>query len=338
VEAGETLRWMLDEAGNAPRIGDDDEGRVLVSELWEADYVGSIVSCIAGASARPDLSPPRMTDHLRHALFPRPRQPAEAITGLRHMPAGGQTVIRRIEGGRFCLLVFDHGPLGYLSIAAHGHADALAVLLHIDEQPVLVDGGTYLYHSGGTWRDHFRGTPAHNTLTLDGRDSSLISGSFNWSRKASVSLVELVDDPARWAVEAEHDGFEEAFGLRHRRRIERVKDGLFAVTDRLVGASRGQAVEIGFLLHPDLTAVADGSAVLIRASDRELMRLSHEGGLAACVQKGLEDPRRGWYSPAFGSKLATDRIAFTGEMGGDETSRILLEIAPKGPGDNGDLT
>lgn len=325
-EAGETLRWMLDDAANAPQIGDEDEGRVLISELHETDYVASITSCIAQAVDRPELIPPRTRSHLRHALFPPLPQPAAEITGLRHMPAGGYTVVRQAEKGRASLWVMDHGPLGYLSIAAHGHADALAILLHLDDQPVLVDAGTYLYHSGGAWRDHFRGTPAHNTLSIAGSDSSRISGAFNWSRKASVSLIEVVEDPSCWAIEAEHDGFEEDFGVRHRRRVERLGDGLIAITDRLIGQTGAHPVEIGFLLHPDLSADAQGNTFVIRRSDRKLARLSHEGGLTLEVQRGLDDPPRGWYSEAFGSKVPVDRVAFTGHMNAEDSSRVTLEI------------
>ncbi|MFG3757212.1 heparinase II/III-family protein, partial [Klebsiella pneumoniae] len=80
-------------------------------------------------------------------------------------------------------------PLGYLSIAAHGHADALSLLLHLDGQPVLVDAGTYLYHAGGAVRDRLRGTAAHNTLCLDGADQSQIAGAFNWRHAAKAQLI-----------------------------------------------------------------------------------------------------------------------------------------------------
>ena len=329
TEAGETLRWMLDEGANAPRIGDDDEGRVFVSTLHETDYVASVVSCIARATDRPDLVPPRQTSHLRHTLFPPFPTAAAKIAGLRHMPAGGYTVIRQAEKDRSCLWVVDHAPLGYLSIAAHGHADALSVLLHLDDQPVLVDAGTYLYHSGGAWRDHFRGTTAHNTLSVAGSNSSRIAGAFNWSRKASVSLIEVAQDPTSWVVEAEHDGFVEEVGLRHRRRIERLGDGLISITDRLIGRSMEVPVEIGFLLHPDLSVDAEGSTLVICRLDRKLARLTHEGGLTPEVQCGLNDPRRGWYSEAFGSKVPADRITFTGHMSSEDTSRLILEILPK---------
>jgi hypothetical protein len=87
----------------------------------------------------------------------------KAVTALCVKPAQAE------ERGSF----LDHGPLGYLSIAAHGHADANAVTLSLDDRPILVDPGTYLYYSCGKWRDWFRGTRAHNTLNVQGADQSI---------------------------------------------------------------------------------------------------------------------------------------------------------------------
>ena len=77
--------------------------------------------------------------------------------GLRSFPTGGYSVIRG-KGEAPAVLTFDHGPVGYLSIAAHGHADTLAVWLSIGNQPIFVDAGTYRYHSRRVLRDAFRHT------------------------------------------------------------------------------------------------------------------------------------------------------------------------------------
>ena len=47
----------------------------------------------------------------------------------------------RGKGEAPAVLTFDHGPVGYLSIAAHGHADTLAVWLSVGSQPIFVDAG-----------------------------------------------------------------------------------------------------------------------------------------------------------------------------------------------------
>ena len=46
----------------------------------------------------------------------------------------------------------DHGPHGYLSIAAHAHADALAIEFRVGGVDVLADPGTYCYGAEPIWR------------------------------------------------------------------------------------------------------------------------------------------------------------------------------------------
>lgn len=324
--AGEHLRWITDSAGAQPRIGDDDEGRVLASDPTESSYVSAILGCLAAALDRADLAPPAPATGLRQAFFGRPMVGPGPSDGIRHFAAGGYTVARSSESGRRCLLLFDHGPLGFLSIAAHGHADALALWLHLDGQPVFVDAGTYLYHGGGEWRDHFRSTPAHNTLSIAGTSSSRIGGAFNWRSKARTTVLSQDLDAERWHVEAEHDGFVRQFGIRHRRRVERTGAGCFEITDVLRGTGGPFEVDIGFLLHPDLTVALDGCRATIRRENDALMTIDSDGPLVGAVQRGQTEPARAWYSSAFSNKLPTSRLAFGGRMVVDSAMRCTLRV------------
>lgn len=335
--AAEFLRWITDTGGRQPRIGDDDEGRVLYSGDETDSYVSSVVGSLATSMGRPDLVPPAVRPHLRQALFGRPSDPpavpAAAPTGVRRFSPGGYTVVRDRLAGSSVLMVMDHGPLGYLSIAAHGHADALALWLHVDDQPVLVDAGTYLYHSGGAWRDHFRGTPAHNTLTVAGADSSAIAGAFNWLRKAGSEVRAFDGNPAQWSIEADHDGYVEPFGVRHCRTVARVADDSLRVTDGLTGAAGPHEIEIGFVFHPDLGVVGDDYGWLVGAVDGPpLLRVSGEGMLSSTVQRGVETPPRGWYSPSFGIKAPASRLVFRGLLNAGETFSTTLVVKPASKG------
>jgi hypothetical protein len=66
-------------------------------------------------------------------------------------------------------LFIDAGPQGALT-GGHGHADALSIQLIVNGRPTLIDPGTFCYVCPE--RDRFRGTAAHNTLQVDGRDQS----------------------------------------------------------------------------------------------------------------------------------------------------------------------
>ena len=312
VGVGRFLRAVTDMNGHQPRFGDDDGSRVLASGFEERGYVKAVRAWLAVGTDTPDVAPPYPLSHLREAVFGRPAAPPQPASGVRHYPAGGYTLAREYRGGGEILWLMDHGPLGYLSIAAHGHADALSVWLHIGGRPVLVDAGTYRYYGNPLWRDHFRSTPAHNTLVLGGVDSSRTAGPFNWAARATAHVTEMRTESDRWAVEAEHDGYRAAFGLLHRRRLEREPTGRFVLTDRLIGSGRAVPVEIGFLLDPALTLIEQGSIWSVMDGDRLLLRIRHRGDLAGSLQQGEEAPPRGWYSPAFGSRQPTRRLCFAG--------------------------
>ncbi len=175
-----------------------------------------------------------------------------------------------------------------------GHADALSVSLALDGRPVLVDPGTYLYGSGGAWRDWFRSTPAHNTLNIEGESQSIMSGAFNWSHKARATLDESRPEPD-WRLRASHDGYARRFGGTHERSVELVSGGI-RITDHLLGSHH--VAEIAFQLAPGLTARADGRTVTVRDAAGPLLLIQFPDD-AIVISVGREDdPSSGWVSRA----------------------------------------
>ena len=284
-----------------PNLGDDDEGRVLTLGD-EPDYARSVAAAIAGFLGIAGIA--QAPGDLRAAIFGTPPSVSVAPAGLTSFAEGGLSVWRGPLAGHAATLTFDHGPLGYLSISAHGHADALSLTLALDGHPVLVDPGTWLYGSGGKWRDWFRGTPAHNTLSLYGHNQSRIAGAFNWSDKAS----------SRWLgpLQASNDGYHKLFGVTHERRIALAADG-FDVADRLVGGT--EEAELAFQLAPDLTATIDADSVLVVRAGTPLLVLRFPS-LAIAVARGGDTPGAGgWVAPRFGEKLPADRVTWRGNVG-----------------------
>lgn len=279
----EFINCITDKGGNYPHIGDDDNGFVIDPGLRQ--------------------------------IFLNAPSPAPIPNGAKCFEAGGYTVGRHHINQHDLLVVFDHGDLGYLSIAAHGHADALSIWLHIDDQPVFVDAGTYLYHSGGAERDAFRGTAAHNTLCLEETNSSTIAGPFNWSHKAQCKVItsQLNDD--NWYVEAEHDGYVRKFNTIHRRKVSFDMQQGITIRDSL-NSVKEHTVEIGYLLHPALSAQFEDKTITTKKDDRTLLRLTYDGPLNAEIRTDAD------YSPSFGVKQSTTRIVFSGTLAPHQTSTL----------------
>ncbi|MGQ2906491.1 MAG: alginate lyase family protein [Aliihoeflea sp.] len=298
--------------GIAPPLCDDDEGRVIAMGEPEPRYPASIANAAMAFFGTP--SPVAASEpHLRDAIFGEAAAGEQsAASGLTTFPNGGYSIVNAV---RF-KLVMDHGPLGYLSIAAHGHADALSVLLSIDGEPVLVDPGTYLYHSGGAWRDWFRSTRAHNTLTIAGADQSIMSGAFNWSHKANALLVEASDT----TLHAEHDGYAKRLGATHRRHVRVTEDGL-RIEDEVSG--KPQPVELVYQFAPGLDILVDGATATVSKDDTPIVVFTlPDAHFDIAIGEDRFDG--GWVSPSFGAKVPAPRLSWRGKSDKPIVTEIRL--------------
>ena len=222
-----------------------------------------------------------------------------------HFADAGTTMLRTTrdrEPGD--LVPLRRRPHGYLSIAAHAHADALSVEVRYGGVDVLADPGTYCYHGEPEWRSYFRSTIAHNTVELDGRNQSSEGGPFLWLRHANAREIDVQDigDAAEWT--AEHDGYLSLTaglapslrpagpGLAHCRYRRR---------DR-----RQPRVRLAFHLGPDVHAELDGACALLSwpgAPAPGAARLELPQRLRWSLHRGETDPILGWYSSGLGGAL-----------------------------------
>jgi uncharacterized heparinase superfamily protein len=320
VRGAEFLSWLSDENGLVPAIGDDDEGRVIAQPPdREPRYVASIVAAVAGFAKRDDLLVRARDPHLRDVIFDSPPQSSGENNGLRVFEQGGVSVANDKLFGRRFHLVFDHGPLGLMPLAAHGHADALAIWLTIDGEPVFIDAGTYRYFSGGQTRSALREGLAHNSLVIDQVTPSRTATAFSWKTSANARLIEATQGPA-WSVAGEHDGYRKGFSVRHVRRIRRVETG-FVIDDRLLGNARPLPVTLRFLCDPRVSIALNGDNVVISGRRGVLCRIGPPRGFVADIVESAHSQRFGHLAPtsqvvltgALAADVATTRVAISGE-------------------------
>ncbi|MBR0935655.1 alginate lyase family protein [Bradyrhizobium jicamae] len=321
--------WLMDTGGKVPAIGDFDDCRVIATtQTPESRYVASIVAAVSGCVGRPDLAPPAKDPGIRDVILGSAQVSSAQPVGMRLFASGGYSVFRSGHKDPV-VLTLDHGPVGYLSIAAHGHADTLSVWLSVGNQPVLADAGTYLYHSSRNLRDLFRDTAVHNTLSLNSVGSSRPSGPFNWASKANARLVSSESAPIARVV-AEHDGYVAQHGTRHRRAVEFDDASRFTIVDELLDGPVDKSVTVSFLLDPSCqsTVAQDRREVLITHGGRQLIQIASAGPLKARVVRGDEATGLGWLSPSFGARIPTDQILFEGHL--DKPSTITISVLQNG--------
>lgn len=112
-------------------------------------------------------------------------------------------LVRASAGGWW--LLADVGPPCPNELPAHAHADTLSCLVHVDGVPLLVDTATSTYAPGPV-RDYERSTAAHNTVEIDGANSTEVWAAFRAARRARVGKV-VARDGGALTADAAHDGF-----------------------------------------------------------------------------------------------------------------------------------
>ena len=335
------LDSISDSTGNIANFGDSDDGAVI--RIWGYNITSRIQGLrrlansliedveMANTNCRSEqTSDNSITDAVRdtnqshiNGADSRKKNAPIAFT------AGGYYVLQasnRCKEEIHC--VFDCGALGYLATAAHGHADALSIIMSVDGHKVLVDSGTYAYHTERAWRDYFRGTAAHNTVTIDKLNQSEIAGSFMWRRTAQARCELCTSDETVQTVKASHDGYLRLEDpLFHRRQVElNIEPQQVVVTDNLI-CQNTHFVELNWHLAPDCLVVEENTVFRVTAGMTEIrFRLVGNANLSAHVFRGSENPICGWYSDEYDRKVPTSTLCWSGEISGATELRTEIDI------------
>ena len=325
------LRAVRDIEGNVPMVGDADDGAAFRLGFDDEDRAAQLLAL--GAAVFDNTAPDSASASagarwLLHALpgerptlrgedaDPEPDLSSGAVAGWA-FPDGGYLLF----GSRFGAAdeikgMLDCGPLGYLGIAAHGHADALAITLSVAGEACLVDPGTYSYWQEQKWRDYFRGTSAHNTVRVDGLDQSVSGGRFMWLRKAVARIERMPHAPGQFDFCGSHDGYLRLPDpARHQRQV-RFDAASATLVVRDAVAARGQhRLEQFWHFAPGLEVVLASDGLHVRGR-RFALHLQVSGvNLAQELVRGCENPPLGWYSRSYESKQACDVFRISGLSG-----------------------
>lgn len=321
------LRYVaqfLDCRGQFPRYGDEDDGRVLLlDDRHPHNNFQSLLRSGAVLTGEPLFKQrsagwgetPRF-DLKNYVLFGQVGRAAFETVPTYHNLLGsefyseeGHFIIRKQEIGddptqpREIYIHADAAPLGYLSIAAHGHADALSFLMHVDGQVFLADPGTYSYQTDPDWRNYFVSTRAHNTVCIDGQNQALQAGALLWLDHYRTQIISSNSTGRSDQLTATHDGYER-LQCWHQRTFDfdRATDVLH-LTDAIGNYGRqSRLVEVMFHLGPGVRAEStdQNTIILSHPGTTRHMNLAVDSTLQTEIVTGqLKPSRLGWYSDGF---------------------------------------
>ena len=330
----------LAQAGNPPRIGDDDGGRVFAPRRNRAEHLvdplatGAVMyqrqdfKALAGGAAREETLWLLGVEGVQQFDSLPTEQPIPKSAGFQHSGIYVMTDSAPVR----TQLVVDAGPQGSLS-AGHGHADALSLEFALNGRELLADPGTFCYVSDDNSRNIFRGTAAHNTLRVDGLDQSEPAGPFSWKEQVDARVGDWVEGKSFELFRGVHTGYKRlSRPAVHCRWVFHLKSNFYVVLDQV--ASEGDhAIDLSWHLSP-------GCAVRSRGAGHFVLEKDEQSMLAVLVNKDSGwQPKvsEGWYSPVYGEKQRAPVLQFHRKSQGFCELFSLLFALPRDVADLGRL-
>jgi uncharacterized heparinase superfamily protein len=229
-----------------------------------------------------EIDPKRVEAALRRA--------GGKLRPLNQLPLTG---FQRMECARTLVLV-DCGAPPRHGLDSHAHAGTLAFEMSIDGDPLIVNCGAHPWSK--EWQQVQRTSAAHSTLIVDNVNSSMLlppRKAFGGGiRMGGIALKPDIVTSRReetngqiW-LDLSHNGYEEGFGLIHRRRLYLSANGEdFMGEDQLVGKG-GNSFALRFHLHPgvQVSITQNGQAALMKLAKGSFWRMRVQGGELALAE------------------------------------------------------
>lgn len=299
---------LLGRAGVPPKIGDDDGGRLFDPQRNRAEHLldplatGAVLyqrgdfKFAAGGMREESLWLLGAKGFAEFDLLPAV-EPSPASTTLSN--SGIYLMADEACGQQ---LLIEAGPLGSGN-GGHAHAGALSISLVRKGETVLLDPGTFEYVGDSGERARLRGTGAHNTLQVDGRDQADPAGPFSWNSSPRVKVEHWIAGRQFNLFEGSHDGYSRLSPpVIHRRWVFHRKEKFWLVRDLAAGQGSHQ-LDIAWHLGPTMSP----------ASSQEYLFTGSEGSLALLAAEAngwSQSVTREKWSPAYGCAERASVVTF----------------------------
>ncbi len=214
----------------------------------------------------------------------------------------GYTAIWSTDG---VFITFDHGPLGMAPLYNHGHADALSVTLYRNGKPFFVDMGTYRYNGVPEYRKYFKGTRAHNTVCIDGKDQARQVTGFIWDKPYGIAMENIRQRyPGTLCFRACHNGYKRLENsVIHNRELTVYDRTCCIIVDSFTGTGE-HGFELNFHIDPGVKVERNSQWICLDNSGESIFVYDADNSFS-CIN-GCFDPLLGWYSPSYGAIQKTN--------------------------------
>ncbi len=173
--------------------------------------------------------------------------------------------------------LLDVASIGPSYLPGHAHADTLSFELSLFGRRVFVNSGTSTYDNTPE-RNRERGTAAHNTVEIDGVNSSDVWGRFRVGCRAYPSKPEVDVSDEKVVVSCSHDGYLSLPGKNIHYRKWQFEKNRMVIEDCITGDFRNAIAY--FHLHPDICvdSFSDKEHLQLRLPEGQVIKVNFIGG------------------------------------------------------------
>ena len=195
-------------------------------------------------------------------------------------------------------LLADLAPIGPDYQPGHAHADTLSCEISFFGQRTFVNSGISHYNLDCE-RHKQRSTASHNTVEIDGKNSTDVWANFRVGRRAKLTATDIKSIKGSTTLTGSHNGYKSLFGGATHRRSWIAKSHSLIVSDRIYG--KYNYAKAFWHLHPEIQYFLKNEACL--------SLLLPKGQMLTMIIEGanLEIVDSFWF-PNFGNKVANQTI------------------------------
>ncbi len=325
------LLMIIKPNGTFPLIGDSDDGTVLLLNNYNDNLFINLINLgsilfrngeFKYISKKISLTSILLLGLKGYNTFKNlPTQ--EPSKTLQYFKDAGYLIIRDNWSNKANYFLVDFGEYGPNS-ASHCHSDITNVIFCYKGYNILNDSGTYSYNKSWIERNLFRGSKAHNILSINNNNQADIIDWFAWDNRPKIKRIVKKSNENQLNLICFHNGYK---GFLVKRQIHTVKNlNKIIIYDKLIPIKyqkKDKLININLYLHFDTK-----TDILLK---NKKIFINNELEIKIHSEHNFKiELENFYYSPRYGVKKNCKilNVSLKNQLINNKSIEIITEIAP----------
>ncbi|MDC9724098.1 MAG: alginate lyase family protein [Urechidicola sp.] len=291
--------------GNKTIFGDNDEGYLLFPCFTENFSIYKSLLKSSDISYNTNFLNSESTDLRNYLMFGENhelKQKGKESTVIKDeiFPSSGYAFF--YNENKSTKLSIDFGTIGDNLLTAHGHSDIFHFTLEVKGIPILIDSGTFQYHTKyHKWREYFKSVKAHNTISINGLNQATSNSRMSWSNLPNVKFLDSGMTSETCHIVAKHNSYRKLGYTHERSFVFNKKENKIVIRDILKPIkNNNEDVTLEYYLNfnPTLRITHNNDSLNINERNVKI-RIENSFFKGGELIEGDESKMLGWYSKSY---------------------------------------